>query len=86
MSFRLYESAWVAVEGAENPMQVHKDPVDKAAFIVGDFRYDIDARPLPPGSAAPPILSLLSLSDVREAGLRSNYGRDPDTEPRQGRR
>ena len=81
MSLRLYESAWVVVEGAAQPVQVHRDPVNRAAFQVGDFQYDIDARPLPVHSGAPAILSILDLQASREAGLPSNYGRDIDTEP-----
>lgn len=73
MSFRLYESAWVTVEGAELPQQVHKDPVNRAVFNVGGFRYDIDARAV--DRDAPPIVSILSLQAVREAGLSSNYGK-----------
>ena len=81
MSFRLYESAWVMVEGIEAPVAVHRDPVNRAAFQVGDCQYDVDARPLHPRDA-PPILSILSLQAVREAGLHSNYGGGMDSEPR----
>ncbi|MEI9904040.1 MAG: hypothetical protein WDN06_08670 [Asticcacaulis sp.] len=85
MSFRLYESAWVYLEGLDEPVQVRRDPVNRAAFHVGSFPYDIDARPLSPGRATPHILSILSLEAVRAAGLHSHYGRDIDDEPRQGR-
>ncbi len=81
MTFRLYESAWVAVEGVENPVLVHRDPSNRAAFDVGGFSYDIDARAL--AQMAPPILSILSVQAVREAGLSSQYGQDVDAEPRQ---
>lgn len=81
MSFRLYESAWVVVEGVEQPLQVHRNLLNRAAFDVGGFQYDIDARALRPDAATPQILSILSLEAVRDAGLRSNYGRDIDAEP-----
>lgn len=74
MSFRLYESAWVQVEGIDQPLQAHKDPQNLAAFNVGEHRYDIDARPLPGHGDVPKILSILSLEAVRKAGLRSDYG------------
>ncbi len=83
-SFRLYESAWVEVEGAAQPLQVHRSPENPGVFAVGSGLYDIDARALPPGDA-PRILSILSLQAVREAGLRSNYGRDEASEPLQRR-
>jgi hypothetical protein len=76
MSFRLYESAWVNVDGVDKPCQARKDPTNMAAFIVGDYQYDIDARPLAGAGAAPAILSILSLQAMREFGLRSNYNRD----------
>lgn len=76
MSFRLYESAWVNVDGVDMPCQVHRDPINVAAFIIGDYRYDIDARPLAGAGQTPAIRSILSLQAMREAGLRSNYNRD----------
>lgn len=76
MSFRLYESAWVRVDGVEEPLQVHKDKQNAAVFVVGNHRYDIDARPVPSGNLAPSIRSLLTLQAMREAGLHSGYNRD----------
>ncbi len=73
MSFRLYESAWVCLEGVEQPVQAHKDRDNMAGFNVGGYQYDIDARALPTSHGAPRISSILSLQDVREAGLRTNY-------------
>ncbi len=73
MSFRLYESAWVQVEGFDEPAQAHKDRSNLAAFNVMGFQYDIDARPLPSSPGAPRLLSLLSLQAIREAGLSSGY-------------
>ena len=78
MSFRLYESAWVQVDGADLPLQVHKNPANPAAFDVGGFQYDIDARPLAKASDAPRIVSILSIQAAREAGLRSHYGEGSD--------
>lgn len=76
MSFRLYESAWVMVEGVEAPCQVHKDTVNLAAFNINGYQYDIDARVLPASSGAPPILRILSIQDAKEVGLRSHYSGD----------
>ena len=72
MSTRLYDTAWVSVEGVEQPLQVQKDRRNPAAFIVGDYSYDIDGRPLALQGAAPKILNLHSLQSAREAGLRIN--------------
>ncbi|EGF89233.1 hypothetical protein ABI_45800 [Asticcacaulis biprosthecium C19] len=71
-NFRLYESAWVLVEGLEAPVQVHKDPGKPGAFRVGEHLYDIDARAMTAGS--PKLLSILSLQAMSGAGLlgRSN--------------
>ena len=73
MSFRLYESAWVQIEGVEKPAQVHKDRINPAAFNVEGFQYDIDARALSETSGAPRLLSILSFQAIREAGLHGNY-------------
>ncbi|ESQ76680.1 hypothetical protein ABAC402_03115 [Asticcacaulis sp. AC402] len=81
MNFRLYESAWVVVEGSDAAMQAHRDPLRPGAFRVGEFSYDIDARALSP--EAPKLLSILSLQAAREAGLRSNYGSGSDGSPPQ---
>lgn len=85
MSFRLYESAWVQLDGVDQPFQVHKDPANPAAFNVGGHQYDIDARPLTRTSDAPRIASILSIQAAREAGLRSNYGEGADAARRPAR-
>ena len=78
VSTRLYDTAWVSVEGIEHPLQVQKDRRNPAAFIVGDYSYDIDGRPLASQgplalqATAPKILNLHSLQSAREAGLRIN--------------
>ncbi len=86
MSFRLYESAWVMVEGADAPCQVHKDPSNMAVFIANGQRYDVDARPIARDGTTPVILSILSLQAMREAGLRSDYNRDVEPRSRSGRK
>jgi hypothetical protein len=74
MSFRLYESAWVRVDGVEEPVQAHKAPNVPGTFVVHGNAYDIDARPVDPSSGAPAILAILSIQAAHEAGLRSRYG------------
>ena len=78
MSFRLYESAWVRVDGFDEPFQVRKDPQRLGTFLVAGHSYDIDARPVTPSAEVPAIASLLSVQAVREAGLRSSYGMRKD--------
>ncbi len=78
MGIRLYDSAWVVVEGREQPLQVFKDKRNPAAFSVGDFQYDIDGRPLSATSGTPAITGLHSLQSAKEAGLRTEYDRDND--------
>ena len=73
MSFRLYESAWVRVDGLDQPVQVRKDPQRLGAFWVAGHSYDIDARPVMPSAGAPAITSILSVQAVHEAGLRNTY-------------
>jgi hypothetical protein len=73
MSIRLYESAWVDLEGHERPLQVHKDARNPAAFNVGDFQYDIDGRPLDMSVGAPKILGIYNLQAAKEAGLKADY-------------
>jgi len=75
MSFRLYESAWVRIDGVDEPVQAHKDRHVPGAFLVNGNSYDIDARPVDPASGAPLIRSILSIQAVHEAGLRSHYGK-----------
>ncbi len=73
MSFRLYESAWVRVDGVEAPVQVHKATQSPGTFLVAGNAYDIDARSIDPSSGAPAITAILSIQAVHEAGLRSHY-------------
>lgn len=73
MSLRLYDSAWVMVEGMEHPQRVTKDRKNPAAFNVGDHQYDIDGYGLVRGDNPPKITEILSLQAVKEAGLRSDY-------------
>ncbi len=74
MSFRLYESAWVRIEGVDQPAQAQKDPINRAAFNVGGFQYDIDARAMPGETNAPALVGILSLADIRAAGLQVTNG------------
>ena len=74
MRFRLYENAWVQIDGVEQPVQAHKDPINRAAFNVGGYQYDIDARAMPGETNAPALVSILSLADIREAGLQMTNG------------
>ena len=76
MAIRLYDSAWVRIEGREEALQVQRDRKKPAAFNVGDYQYDIDARPLRETDAAPAIIMIHSLQSAREAGLPSNYSRE----------
>jgi len=73
MGIRLYESAWVDLEGHDRPFQVHRDTRNAAAFNVGGFQYDIDGRPMPNSSGAPKILSIYNLQAAKEAGLKADY-------------
>ena len=73
---RLYVTAWVQLDGQEQPFQVHKDRNNAAIFNVGDWQYDIDARPMRTSPDAPRIVKILSLQDARELGLRQDYNRD----------
>jgi len=86
MSFRLYESVWVVIEGADAPCQAHKDPSNMAVFIANGHRYDVDARPISRDGTTPAILSILSLQAMREAGLRSDYNQDVEVSAKTSRR
>ena len=67
MSIRLYDTAWIELEGAAAPVQVRRDIQRHDLFRVGDHAYDIDGRP---GSdEMPRIVRVLSLQSVREVGL-----------------
>ncbi len=76
MAIRLYDSAWVRIEGRDEAMQVRRDRKNPAAFNVGDHQYDIDGRPLHRADGAPLIISIHSLQSAREAGLSTTYNRD----------
>jgi len=76
MSIRLYDSAWVLVEGGSEPLPVRKDRRNPANFHVGDYLYDVDSLPMSKEGSTPRILSILSLQQAREAGLRTDYNPD----------
>ncbi|MDC7676720.1 hypothetical protein [Asticcacaulis machinosus] len=76
MSIRLYDSAWVRVEGSDQPLQARKDRQNPAIFHVGDHRYDVDATASKTSEGAPKILGILSLQAMREAGIRPDYNSD----------
>ncbi len=73
---RLYESAWVQIEGQDHPVQVSRDRHNAAAFNVADWQYDIDGRPMKANPDAPRLVKILSLQAAREAGLRTDYNKD----------
>jgi hypothetical protein len=73
MSIRLYDSAWVLLRDVEEPLQVRKDATNPAVFVVGGFRYDIDARPFYVTEATPDIVVLLSMEEARQRGLSTSY-------------
>lgn len=73
MGIRLYDSAWVVLDGIDGPVQVRRDRRDAGAFNVGDFQYDIDGRPLKTSAAAPRIAMVHNLQTAREAGLSTSY-------------
>jgi len=68
MSIRLYDTAWIELEGQPVPVQVRRDALRHDVYRAGDFAYDIDGRP-DAGTEAPRILRTLSLQSVREVGL-----------------
>ena len=70
MGTRLYDTAWVSVEGVEQPLQVRKDKRNPAAFVVGDYFYDIDGRAMGSQGPVPRILTVHSLQSAREIGLK----------------
>ncbi len=76
MAIRLYQSAWVLIEGDDKPLQVQRDRKNAAAFNVGDYQYDIDGRRLRASDPAPAIVAVLSLQAAREAGLATDYNVD----------
>ncbi len=70
MGMRLYDTAWVELEGVQVPMQVFKDLKKPGMFSVGGFHYDIDGRALETEVGTPAIVRLLTLQSAKEAGLR----------------
>ena len=64
---RLYDTAWVELDGTDVPVQVFKDPKNAGIFTVLGYQYDIDARPLKSTTAVPAIVKLHSLQSAREA-------------------
>ena len=69
MSIRLYDTAWIELEGQNVPVQVRRDMQRHDIFRCGDHAYDIDGRPASSTVDAPRIVRVLSLQSVREVGL-----------------
>ena len=69
MSIRLYDTAWIELEGQVEPVQVRRDALRHDVFRVGDHAYDIDGRVHASATASPRIVRTLSLQSVREGGL-----------------
>lgn len=69
MSIRLYDTAWIELEGHATPVQVRRDLARHDVFRAGDLAYDIDGRPDLSVGDAPRIVRVLSLQSVREVGL-----------------
>ena len=78
MTIRLYDSAWVELEGQRSPLQVFKDRKNPAIFNVGEFQYDVDGRPSKSTVDALTIVRLHSLQSARDAGLATDYKRNAD--------
>lgn len=76
MGIRLYDSAWVLLEGRAEPFQVRKGERNPAVFNVAEYQYDIDGRAMKSIIDAPTIVRLHTLQSAREAGLRIAYDRD----------
>ncbi len=81
---RLYDCAWVRLEGTDAPVQAFKNKRNLALFDIGEHQYDIDGRPAPGNAHAPGLAGLLSLSEIRALGL--SVGPDRDIRPDVGRR
>lgn len=73
MAIRLYDSAWVNLDGGNEPQQVRKDRKNPAAFNVGGYLYDIDGFPMHGQEGAPRIAFVHNLQSAREAGLKMEY-------------
>ncbi len=71
MSIRLYDTAWIELEGHSAPVQVRRDTARPEIFRGAGFEYDIDGRPkgAPDTDAAPRVIRILNLQTVRETGL-----------------
>ncbi len=69
MSIRLYDTAWIELEGQATPIQARRDTFRHDVFHVGDHAYDIDGRPVSATPDQPRIVRVLSLQSVREIGL-----------------
>jgi len=81
---RLYDSAWVRIDGFDAPVQAFKNKRNAALFDVGDHQYDIDGRAAPGNPDAPALSKILSLSEIRELALSMTAPRDvrPDASRR----
>ena len=77
MAVRLYDSAWVRLADSDKPFRVNSDARNPGIFEVGSFHYDIDGRPLSDNPEAPKITAVLSLQDLREAGISTDYNKKP---------
>ena len=84
MNIRLYDSAWVELEGMHQPVQVRRDLKNLAAFNAAEFQYDIDGRPLAKQAIGPKIVRLHNLQSARDAGLPMTYELSRATGRRQG--
>ncbi len=69
MSIRLYDTAWIELEGQTGPVQVRRDILRHDLFHVGDHAYDIDGRAHASVASSPRIIRVLNLQAVREVGL-----------------
>ena len=69
MSIRLYDTAWIELEGLPAPVQVRRDAQRHDVYRVGEHAYDIDGRADVSAAGSPRIVRVLSLQSVREVGL-----------------
>jgi hypothetical protein len=67
MGLRLYDSALIRIEG--EPQRVHKDARNAGIFRAGGYVYSIDGVSYNKGEPAPQIMALLTIQEIREAGL-----------------
>lgn len=73
MAIRLYDSVWVMLAGHEAPRRTRKNSKNPAEYMVGDYSYDIDGRPIPSAPEPPVIIKVLSLQAAQELGLSIRY-------------